>query len=605
MSQPTGDKQGGGAIEPGAQVLLFVRYLDGLIVDEAEVAAMSRLLASDDSARQLFVELCYDGRLIGETHAERLREPALPQNESFLDALAALDATDEPVYLVDRTDELKAAEADRRKQRIELARRRRAYADKWGLADGKPRSHAPFIIPAPLLWAALVALVAGVGVAGYSYFFASDAVVEVVEDAATVPTRPVVAEIDMMIDAVWDRNRVIVREGERHASLSLRPGTQIRQGDRYILRQGLVQFSTDRGGILVVEAPSEIEFVDENSVLLARGRLVGKCLSTRSEGLRVYTPTAEAVDLGTEFGVHVARDGATDVLTFSGKVELREGPTSGDSKPASIVVGSGQAGFVSAGGELRPTTAPIDTVGLRFAHRMEKRLDVADMVGGGDGLGTGQMYAAIDFYSGALIPAPQAGAKTLNGRYVLAPDLPYVDGVFIPDGGDGPAQINSRGDVFDDLRDTDGWGWLEISNGGFFGQSSGDLSSPRLGGVEYGSVDNPSLNINANAAITFDLAAIRRDHPGMEIKSFSGMCGVSETAVGGAVPLVDFILLLDGRVVYRNDAVGLGGMGDILFSIGSTDRFLTVIVTDGGNGNGADWSLIARPELVLAPQTPE
>lgn len=601
--QPTGGTEGG---PPGRDdlALLFMRYLDGLVEDVEEVAILNQVLSVDSEAQRLFVQICYDARLIDETLTQRLRESEDPDSDSFFEMLAALDIADESLQLVDVTEQLEAQRAKRRMEMVADTMRYREYARKWGHANTGREVHRPFVIPTAVVYSGLVALLACIVIVGYSFLATPKKTSTPPVAADPVEPRPVVATIDLTMDALWDKHHVDVRDGEHHLASPLRRGAEIREGDRYKLTQGTAQFSTGRGAILVIEAPSEIEFIDENRVLLTHGKVVGKCLSPQSEGLRVQTPTAEVIDLGTEFGVQVDRDGVTNVVTFDGKVQLREVLTTAASQPASVLLVAGRAGSVNALGELEPGTQSIDSVDLHFVRNVEKRLDVADMVGGGDGLGAGQLYAAINYDSGELIPEAKAGAKTLNGRYVLTKSLPLVDGVFIPDGGEGPVQVNSRGDLFDGLRDTGGKAWLEVSNGGFFGQSSDALRHPRLGGIEFGNADNPSINIHANAGITFDLNAIRRSHPALKITGFSTLCGVSETAVGGATPLVDFLVLLDGRVVYRNDEIGLGEVDDVDVVVPPTARFLTAIVTDGGNGDGADWFLLARPELILEPVVP-
>ncbi|MCG8512386.1 MAG: FecR domain-containing protein, partial [Rhodospirillales bacterium] len=90
----------------------------------------------------------------------------------------------------------------------------------------------------------------------------------------------------------------------------------------YRLLQGFAQFDTNRGAIVVLEAPCEIELLGDNRVKLTRGKLVGKCLTQKSKGFTVDTPTARIVDIGTEFGVHVGEQGACASHVFEGEIEV-------------------------------------------------------------------------------------------------------------------------------------------------------------------------------------------------------------------------------------------------------------------------------------------
>ena len=84
---------------------------------------------------------------------------------------------------------------------------------------------------------------------------------------------------------------------------------------------GLVQLEFYGGATVVVEGPAEIEILDESCVVCRLGRLRAH-VPEPARGFAVLAPSFELVDLGTEFGLNVSVDGATEVHVFDGNVEL-------------------------------------------------------------------------------------------------------------------------------------------------------------------------------------------------------------------------------------------------------------------------------------------
>lgn len=85
--------------------------------------------------------------------------------------------------------------------------------------------------------------------------------------------------------------------------------------------EGLLQLEFYCGATVVVEGPAEIEVLDESRVVCRLGRLRAH-VPEPARGFVVLAPSIELVDLGTEFGLNVANDGAAEVHVFNGKVEL-------------------------------------------------------------------------------------------------------------------------------------------------------------------------------------------------------------------------------------------------------------------------------------------
>ena len=84
---------------------------------------------------------------------------------------------------------------------------------------------------------------------------------------------------------------------------------------------GLLQLEFYCGATVVVEGPARLEILDDSCVICRSGRLRAH-VPREARGFTVLAPTVELVDLGTEFGMNVSIDGATEVHVFDGAVEL-------------------------------------------------------------------------------------------------------------------------------------------------------------------------------------------------------------------------------------------------------------------------------------------
>lgn len=84
---------------------------------------------------------------------------------------------------------------------------------------------------------------------------------------------------------------------------------------------GLVQLEFYCGATVVVEGPAELEILDESRVVCRLGRLRAH-VPEPARGFAILAPSFELVDLGTEFGLNVPKEGVAEVHVFDGKVEL-------------------------------------------------------------------------------------------------------------------------------------------------------------------------------------------------------------------------------------------------------------------------------------------
>jgi hypothetical protein len=90
---------------------------------------------------------------------------------------------------------------------------------------------------------------------------------------------------------------------------------------RWTLEAGACSLRLDNGVELIVEGPADFDLQSVGRVRLDRGRLAVR-VPEAAHGFCVYTPHAELIDLGTEFGVVVDSADATDVAVYQGRIEV-------------------------------------------------------------------------------------------------------------------------------------------------------------------------------------------------------------------------------------------------------------------------------------------
>jgi hypothetical protein len=96
------------------------------------------------------------------------------------------------------------------------------------------------------------------------------------------------------------------------------PGKELLPGE-IALVTGMAEIEFHDGGVLVLEAPVQLELTDAANCTLKSGRAVLRMSGTNRE-LTVHTPNARLVHLGTEFGMAVESNGTTLVQVYEGAV---------------------------------------------------------------------------------------------------------------------------------------------------------------------------------------------------------------------------------------------------------------------------------------------
>jgi len=340
---------------------------------------------------------------------------------------------------------------------------------------------------------------------------------------------------------------------------------------------------------------------------------------SQAVGFRVQTPWATVVDYGTEFGLSTGQTNGAEVHVFKGSVGV------GDAT-ASQVTEEGEAAHVDQAGHIELKS--LDDRPNLFVRHMPKagscfgipgkRLDLADIVGGGNGFGTGVPGRALDpsknntpiSYRAAILRSPprNLGIRAGSG-FIGIENLPFIDGIFVPNGSDPSTTITSTGLLFQDCPDTHGTHYDGIVCGAVFDDIK--VHAGRLAGHRYKTPEQPSIGACASVGITFDLDSIRATMSNCLISRFRAHCGISETLADihqeeqvYAQVKVTFWVLVDGRIEYSRELGTDPFESDqIDMPLNPSDRFLTLITTTHQE-NLYCWSMFAEPALELKRKHP-
>ncbi len=372
----------------------------------------------------------------------------------------------------------------------------------------------------------------------------------------------------------------------------------------YDLREGVAKMDLDQGTSLLLEAPCQVELKSVGEVTLRSGRLVA-VVPPQAEGFRVRTWTALITDLGTEFGVVVRPDGSTEAHVLKGSVSVALDPNR-SARSMSLVVNEGQAAAVDAAGRtIRGGLAAREdffVLQLPSSSRPSGRLgrlNLADIVGGGNGRGAGRLNRGIDLGTGQAYKGPATTIRrSQRSEFRPAPQLRGVDGVFVPNRALGPVVISSTGLTFAECPRTMGSYYGGPANSGtFFDIPRQQTHTARLNGVGFGTSTHPALTLHPNAGITFDLDLIRRDNPNARIDRFTAVCGIPRDLPQSPFSPADVWVLLDGVVhLHLHYPVERYAVETVDVPISARTRFLTLVATCSGRADYS-WVVFGDPYL--------
>ncbi len=390
-------------------------------------------------------------------------------------------------------------------------------------------------------------------------------------------------------------------------------GRLARGGAPLRLTRGMVAVVFDSGAEAVIEAPAQFRLKSTNRIELQSGRLFAT-VGQSARGFTVETPCGRVVDLGTEFGLKVDSGRSSDLHMFKGQVSLA--PAQSGWQSQSQIITAGQANSIDAAGQVRSIQVDDAAFVRRFFPKTGcvwrgRPIDLADILGGGDGCGTGKVGRWLEISTGTdgtryiVDGKTTTPMRTTDNRYHRVSHLRYVDGVFSPNGQAGPVQVSSEGNTWRDCPATSGGFFEDIFNGDHIAVEGGDHGLV-LNGQAYGTKEYPAIAVHSNAGITFDLAALRRDLPGLQLVEFRALCGLSEDvrqyANAAVKPKnVDFWVLVDGEKRFEARAMEVSSSPrEISVTLSGEERFLTLVTTDCDGKSSYDWGLFAEPRLEVS-----
>lgn len=218
---------------------------------------------------------------------------------------------------------------------------------------------------------------------------------------------------------------------------------------------------------------------------------------------------------------------------------------------------------------------------------------LADIIGGGDGHGSGKPGHAVDPVRGHATEEKRGFLEAAAVNSFVRSNVPFIDGVIIPDGGETDrVVISSTGIEARGVPDTGGRAWDAIRNGPVNSQFSTEL-----GGVDFAKDNHSLLSLHANIAVTFDLSAMRKSGlpETVLLRSQVGYFGQTPKAAASVH------VFLDGESVFERISIGRDdGLIDVVVPIPVSVQFLTLMVTDAGNDISHDQVCFADAQLESA-----
>ena len=421
-----------------------------------------------------------------------------------------------------------------------------------------------------------------------------------------------IARLDSSSNAVWQRKSNFPVIGE-----------WLWTGN-YYLKHGFIELTFSNHETVVIEAPTKFSLRSTDNIFLHHGQVYAT-VPKEAIGFTIDTENAKIVDLGTEFGVYSDINGNTDLHVLKGKTQLLARKAESNNNTEIVIAGKAR--------RIRPETEDISEIKLNdnlFVREFDditgkvwkgENINLADIVGGGNGFGTGITDKGIDIQSGHLVQVLDTSDMS-DGTpfYVNVETSDYIDGVFVPGVIANSTQITSSGITINDIPKTDGKYWGYIFNGAWHDSHNVERHSLVLDGKP---IENnvPAITMHSNLGITFDLSEIRNNLPNVNIKSFKTGFGVSETisilmddkyfdfGEGPAAmnlkksrkPSVDLWVFLDGINVYHERVSCFSPLKDMEVEIDdNASKYMTIIVSESDDGWGLDWAVFKNPQLVLS-----
>ena len=222
----------------------------------------------------------------------------------------------------------------------------------------------------------------------------------------------VVAMLVIMVSIrAYHANQVVATLGDQSNAtwMDTPVDPNLRRG-RMVLEEGLAKIHFKKGAEVILQAPCTFELRSAQSMLLENGTLTAKITTPQARGFSIDMPHSQLADFGTEFGALVDKQGGSEVYVFDGQVRLRS--THGDKQKEPLRnLTEGRSARVDETGAIRDGSS-IEHLFCRLLPEVPsfgipgKRLDLADILGHGNGFGTGQMNCSVDPLTCLLYTSP-------------------------------------------------------------------------------------------------------------------------------------------------------------------------------------------------------
>lgn len=573
---------------PGELHELVARLCDeGL--DAAGQARLDELLVGDIAAQAWYVEYV-------DLHASiRLKMQSLDDDDFALrEVQAALSAA--PATIGDEGSDQTADVLAMRESGDDLT--------AAALVGGRPGWLEKFIASPRQLWGAAAAAALLVG--------AFSLLGNRKPQPVSVPA-PEVVEIVTAEDEMLGPAKLSGYVGARWAgaALELPEGQIFEENQRIELVEGLAELTFKSGARVIVQGPAVLEIRGDSSAVMSVGRIAVLTAGDAPE-FSIQTAAARLTTRDSEFGADIDVDGSLVTEVYHGQIELKFNQGAGSGTTFQLAEGQG-ARIDALSHSVSPLTQPYDLHFVRYLPQHELLVNLADVVAGGNGVRTAY-HQGISLTTGGPVGDYGAPAQG-DGRYIRTRSVDFVDGVFIPNGKLGPVQVDSIGRKFAEFPPTagDSWGgaimarrpreekslpfirleyhgdnygyvnWLHIA-------SKADELSPEGHGL---------IGMHSNSGITFDLHAIRAQHPSKKIVRFRSRVGNLESKPESFV--ADAWVIVDGELRYRRQGFSReDGAETINVPLNDRDRFLVLAVTDVGGNTAYDWVAFGDPIIELA-----
>ena len=303
------------AIEEDEVRRLLMVALDGDLSEEQR-ARLDNLLLGSEALRRQAARFLYDDSILVEeigTLGEVLDFLQHPQEQTTSgDVIPMVTPAGEGVFRRRQTLDLRGASSPPATQHKSPSKFWRAtdYINRHGVAVALVASVAAvaFMWQYTTMMAKLDRL--------YTLAAASDPAEvkkhrQAMNKGAASPGSPPVARVTGLSGCEWPKGEQGLKFGD-----SLAPGQRLR------LTKGVLQLTYDAGTRVMLEGPVDMVMTTAIEAKLSSGKIAA-AVPRFARGYTILTPTAEVVDLGTEFGVAVDKQGDSEIHVFDGDVVTR------------------------------------------------------------------------------------------------------------------------------------------------------------------------------------------------------------------------------------------------------------------------------------------